>query len=236
MNLNILVFPCGSEIALELHRSLKYSRHITLFGANSIDDHGKFIYENYIDNVPFYNSDNFLQKINEIVKKYNIDAIYPAMDSVIAKFSEISEKIDCKIIGSNDETNQICLSKLLTYKKLKNIVKCPKIFEINDIKLEDFPLFIKPKIGYGSRGATIVRSIEEIHNHLLNYPDSIITEFLPGAEFTIDCFTDRKGELKFYGPRKRNRISNGISVNTKIFNDDNEQIKNIVNKINKSIK
>lgn len=54
MDLNILVFPCGSEIALELHRSLKFSRHITLFGANSVDDHGKFVFENYIGGLPFF--------------------------------------------------------------------------------------------------------------------------------------------------------------------------------------
>ncbi len=34
---NILVFPCGSEIALEVHRSLQYSTHFHLIGANSID-------------------------------------------------------------------------------------------------------------------------------------------------------------------------------------------------------
>ena len=40
---NILVFPCGSEIALEIYRSLRYSTHFKLIGANSLDDHGKFV-------------------------------------------------------------------------------------------------------------------------------------------------------------------------------------------------
>ena len=45
---NILVFPCGSEIALEIYKSLEFSTHFTLFGASSVKDHGEFIYKNYI--------------------------------------------------------------------------------------------------------------------------------------------------------------------------------------------
>ena len=47
MKKNILVFPCGSEIALEIYRSVNKSIHFNLIGASSVDDHGKFIYENY---------------------------------------------------------------------------------------------------------------------------------------------------------------------------------------------
>ena len=41
---NILVFPCGSEIGLEINNALKWSTHIELFGASSVDDHGKYVY------------------------------------------------------------------------------------------------------------------------------------------------------------------------------------------------
>ena len=84
MDLNILVFPCGSEIALELHRSLKFSRHITLFGANSVDDHGKFVFENYIGGLPFFSADNFIDNINKIYGQYrpiSFDEVKTIMDS-----------------------------------------------------------------------------------------------------------------------------------------------------------
>jgi hypothetical protein len=42
-NVNVLVFPCGSEIGLELHRSLKDIRFVNLFGASSVSDHGEFV-------------------------------------------------------------------------------------------------------------------------------------------------------------------------------------------------
>lgn len=41
-------------------------------------------------------------------------------------------------------------------------------------------------------------------------------EYLPGKEWTIDCFSDRTGQLRFSSARWRSRVSNGISVNTTI--------------------
>jgi hypothetical protein len=42
-------------------------------------------------------------------------------------------------------------------------------------------------------------------------PDLLICEWLPGEEFTVDCFTDRRGRLLFVGPRSRDRVRMGIS-------------------------
>ena len=61
--INVLVFPCGSEIGLEVHRSLEYSAHVELVGANSVEDHGKFLYKNYISDLPFYDDPSFVSKL-----------------------------------------------------------------------------------------------------------------------------------------------------------------------------
>ena len=80
---NVLVFPCGSEIGLEINRALKYSKHFKVFGASSVNDHGKFEFDNYADGVPNVSDDNFIDHINYLVKQYNIDFIFPAHDSVV---------------------------------------------------------------------------------------------------------------------------------------------------------
>ena len=154
---NILVFPCGSEIGLEIHRSLKYSRHINLIGCSSIQDHGKYVYENYISEIPFITEDEFIPILKNIIHKYDIDAIYPAMDSVISKISDFKEELGCKIIGSVSKSNKICLSKKKTYKVLEGSISIPKIYNSIDEVL-NFPVFIKPNVGYGSRGARLIKS------------------------------------------------------------------------------
>lgn len=235
MHFNILVFPCGSEIGLEIYRSLKFSRHITLFGANSVDDHGKFVYENYISGLPFYNEPGFVEELKQIINDHKIDAIYPAMDTVISFLKQIEEKLDCKVIAPSVETANVCLSKLRTYNILKDTIRVPALYPDVDL-INSFPVFLKPDIGYGSRGTKKANSFTEVKNHLLNYPDSLVLEYLPGKEFTVDCFTDRKGILHYFGVRERSRIQNGISVNTKPYGEYDLEISNIVKLINKKIK
>ncbi len=65
MKKKVLVFPCGSELGLELARSLKNDKHFELIGCSSIDDSGKYFFDKYINDLPFINDKNFIERINE---------------------------------------------------------------------------------------------------------------------------------------------------------------------------
>lgn len=229
---NVLVFPCGSEIAFEIYRSLKHSKHFHLFGANSVSDHGRFVFEDYISDIPFISEGQFILHMKRVVKKYNIDYIYPAMDSVITVLKENEEELGCYVIASPKKTTQICLSKKTTYEQLGDVVCIPQEYKLESDKA--FPVFCKPSIGYGSREVKIVKNQEMLEAHLREYPDAMILEYLPGAEYTIDCFTDKDRVLLFCGTRVRCRILNGISVNTVNVKED-VIFKNIAEKINSAI-
>ena len=233
MKKNVLVFPCGSEIALEVHRSLIHSTHFNVIGANSVDDHGKFVFEQYIGGVPFATDINFIPTIKQIVKDYNIDFIYPAMDRVITILKNAEDEIGCKVIGSEAYTTDVCMSKRKTYESLNGIVRTPKVYDVDDHI--DFPVFVKPDVGYGARGAVKVDNRESLNQYLLNSPDAVISELLTGEEYTIDCFTDRRGVVKFWAPRCRSRVSNGISVNTYPI-ERSDEFREFVERINANIK
>lgn len=216
----VLVFPCGSEIALEVYRSLKNSIHFELIGANSVSDHGRFVFENYIEGVPFVSDEGFIPAMAEIVKRERIDFIYPAMDSVIAALKTHEEELGSIVIASPAETAEICLSKEKTYEALKGAVRLPAVY--TEESVPSFPVFCKPKVGYGARGAKKVNHADELREQLAEHPDSMILEYLPGEEYTLDCFTNSRGELLFCGARVRGRIANGISVYTCPVADDAE--------------
>ena len=236
---NILVFPCGSEIALEVYRAVKNSTHFNLIGASSVNDHGKFVFENYVDGLPFITAPDFIASIKKIVADYRIDAIYPAMDAVIEILKKNEAELGCKIIAPDVETTQICLSKSRTYKALDGIVKIPQVFDAKKLLQADdsaFPVFAKPDIGYGSRGAKKISSVEDLKAHLEQFPSCIFSEFLPGKEYTVDCFTSNNGEMLFAAARERCRIMNGISVNTKPVKENAEEFVEFAKKINSAIK
>lgn len=212
----ILVFPCGSEVGLEIHRSLRFSTHFELIGASSVQDHGRFVFDRYVGGLPFHTAADFAPRLGEIVKSERVDAIYPAMDSVAVTVSGLGAALGIRVIGSSARAAAICASKRLTYELLEGAVPVPEVFP-SARNCTQFPVFVKPDRGYGSRGTFKATSLSSLMAHLGSEGDQslLVTEYLPGPEWTVDCFSDRHGQLRFFGPRCRARISNGISVSTK---------------------
>ncbi len=230
---NVLVFPCGTEIGLEINRALKYNKDFQLIGASSLDDHGKYVYDNYYNKLPMIDDDNIIDEINKIVEKENIDFIYPAHDSAVLKFSKNKNKLKSKVLTSDFKTCDICRSKRKTYKYFSNIILVPKMYKKSEIKKEFFPIFLKPDVGQGSKGTQIINNFEDLNYHYKNN-NQLLLEYLPYEEYTVDCFTDFMGKLVYVSSRKRTRISNGISVGAiEIFD---AQVNEIAQKINNNLK
>jgi hypothetical protein len=231
---NILVFPCGSEIGLEIFNSLNKDIHFKLFGASSVDDHGKFGYENYIGGLPNITDKNFIEKLNIIIEKYEIDYIFPAHDSVVVELSKNKKHINCHVLTPSEIICNLARSKKLTYQFFKNLIPCPVVYNrenIHEVYCDTF--FLKPDIGQGSKGCYKVSSKEEINFYLQKDPSLLILEYLPGEEITVDCFSNSSGELLYTFPRKRNRIGNGISVNSQRYIDVDDELKHYAKIIQK---
>ncbi len=230
MKVKILVFPCGSEIGLEIYKSLQYSTHVQLIGGSSVSDHGRFTYEQYIGGIPNVESTHFLEYLNDVIIKEKIDFVYPAHDSVVLFLSKYEQDLKCRVIGSPVETTEICRSKLKTYYFFQDYLTVPTLYEkTNDVHM--YPVFLKPDVGQGSKGTYKVDGIQELNFYTQQFSELLILEYLPGKEYTVDCFTDKDGVLRFMGPRERARTSNGISVNTKpvLLSEEFEKFARVIN-------
>ncbi len=230
MKKKILIFPAGTEIAFEIVNALKYSKFVELYGGTSASDHSEFLYKNLIKGFPYIDDDGFIDYLNEIIDEYAIDCVYPAHDSASVIMSENSDKIHAQVIIANKKTTDICRSKEETYKYLKEYSFIPLTYKNID-EIPSYPVFVKPKIGQGANGAKLIKSREELDVAISADNNLIICEYLPGMEYTIDCFTDKHGKLLVSKLRNRERIRNGIAVrssqvkNTQIIHE----IANIIN-------
>lgn len=219
MKRNILIFPAGSEIAFEIHNALKYSKFVTLFGGTSVLDHSEFVFERLIAGFPKVDEDGFLSFLNRTIDDYNIDCVYPAHDSVSVFLSEHREEIHAQAIIADAETTAICRSKSQTYAFFEGEPFIPRTYAF-DCKDIPYPVFVKPTVGQGSNGAKIIQSYENLLDAFREDSSLVICEYLPGMEYTVDCFTDGKGNLLAAKLRDRSRIRNGISVRSKSYADD----------------
>lgn len=230
----VLVFPCGTEIGLEIHRALCQSTHVTLIGASSIvSNHGAHVFDHYIDDIPFVDDPAFISHLNALVQQHAVDFIFPAHDDVVMALSRRASELACTVIGSPAATCSLCRSKSATYARLSELLPVPKLYS-PDARELPFPLFVKPDAGQGSQGAQRVNSLQVLAAAREEDPTLIVMEYLPGTEYTVDCFTDRHGALRFVGPRERIRVVNGISVHTRTVPLDDE-ITHFADTINKTL-
>lgn len=220
---NILVFPGGTEIGLEIWKSLKDCKYTTLYSAGSeVSDHASYVFKNHFI-VPDVHTNNWLGVLNKIINKYHIDYIYPAHDDVLLALAQNADKLNAGIITSPLSTCLITRSKTKTYKKLKNLIPVPNVFnKISEIK--KFPVFVKPEKGQGSQDARRVDNMDTLKALLKDNSDLIVLEYLSGKEYTVDCFTDRRKGLFFCNGRERIRVSRGISMNSKPVGEKTNKI------------
>lgn len=216
-----IVFPSGSGVSIEIYEALKNHKDIDLLFINSVEvsQTSNLFKSKYVD-APSLNNrteDIFIKYINNIINIEKVDFIIPTMDKAHYFLSKNKDSLLCKVITSHFETNKICINKENTYNYLNSIIKCPKIFEIHS-NIE-FPVFIKPKEGYSSQNCFKINNIEEL-NFYYN-KNMLITEYLPGDEYTIDCFTNNN-KLLYIFPRKRKLTKNGLSIITENINKNSD--------------
>lgn len=227
---NILIFPAGSEIGMEIYNALKFSKTLKVYGGTSVKDHACFFYKNLITGLPYLSDDDFIEKLNLAIEENNIDFVYPAHDSAGLFLTQHADEIKARIVTSPLKTVDICRSKAKTYDYFCDCDFIPKTYEsVGDI--ESYPVFVKPSVGQGSNGATKCNSESQLLARLAEGDEVVICEYLEGTEYTIDCFTDKDGVLRIASLRDRARTKAGISVNSKIIPAD-EEILRIAEQIN----
>ena len=108
----VLVYPCGTEIGLEIYKAVSKSIHYEIWGGSSSFDHGRFVYKNHIDNLPFITDSSNLEEIiafNDIIKDYGFDFVYPAMDGVLTVFSKYRSFLTPIIIAPSYKTSEMAI-------------------------------------------------------------------------------------------------------------------------------
>ncbi len=211
---NVLVFPGGTEIGLEIWRSLKDCKDIRLYSAASdVSNHAPYVFARHFI-VPSVHNKNWLESLNQIIIDQDINYVFPAHDDAIVALVENVDKIKARIVSSPVRTCQIARSKSQTYKVLSDVVPVPFVYE-NPEMIDHCPVFVKPDKGEGSQDVHIAYNTEQVLELLNKGKKYVVTEFLPGEEFTVDCFSDRENGILFCGGRQRTRTRSGISMSSR---------------------
>lgn len=114
--------------------------------------------------------------------------VYPANEYALSCLAGTSN-----IIAHPSETIILCSNKRSTYSYFKNIIPVPDVYPSH--------IWEKPQTGHSGKGQKEIIS------------PNILCEYLPGDEFTVDCFT-QNGRLLYSQARTRGSVKSGISCHS----------------------
>lgn len=231
---NVLIFSGATYPAIQICECLKFSPIFHVIMAASYPNHSEFICDDSVVDLPFVTDTEFVGRFQQLILDRKIEFVIPTDDTIALVLMKHQAELPAVIVCSPYETAKLCRYKSLTYQVLAEMPFTPRVYEKSELDaIADYPIFIKPDNSQGSRGAMLVNNRRDF-DYVRSLDDMIICEYLPGEEFTVDCFTDRFGKLLFCNPRLRERLMNGITARgcnvpcteefSEVINDINEAI------------
>lgn len=172
-------------------------------------------YSNEYHVIPNINQHGWERDLQDLIYREGIHYIFPAHDDVLLALAERRGLFSAEILCPSTKSCKITRYKSLTYRELDRIVPVPILYShLNEI--EQWPVFVKPDRGQGAIGAKKIDNKEALTLALSEDRSLIISEFLSGDEYTVDCFTSRDNGVLYCQPRRRSRIRAGIAVTSEL--------------------
>ena len=209
--INVLVFPCGSENASEIHQALTHSIHVNLYGASSVDDHGRFLFANYAGDLPRINAPEFEQAFVRLLKRWNIQLVFATHDTVQDYLAPRADSLGITLVNGDEQAARVARRKSLTYSLFADQPWVPQVYA-SVAEVDVWPAVVKPDLGQGGNGVTVAEDSGDAEAALHRVDEPLLVEYLPGEEITVDCFTDRNRGLVLVAARTRERVRAGISM------------------------
>src|SRR5258708_3252922 len=141
----VLVFPCGSENAAEIHQALRYSLHVELFGASSVDDHGRFRFERPIGDLPKISKPPFHDRFTPLLFEFDIDVVFATHDTVLDYLATRVDQMGVTLVNGDPESTTIARRKSATYRLFADSSWVPRVFSSVD-DVSEWPIIVKPDL------------------------------------------------------------------------------------------
>lgn len=146
------------------------------------------------------------EAINKANDKFELMNICKSCEIPVAKFDKVT-----------DSENLMNAVKNLGWPEKKIVVKPPSSNGQRGVRIIDENRDLK-RAFYSEKPSSLYITLNDLKSILgKTFPELIVTEYLPGEEYTVDVL--RKGKITTVIPRKRDLIRSGITFNGSVENN-----------------
>jgi carbamoyl-phosphate synthase large subunit len=226
----ILLSGLGGSLFPYLDTALK-DRH-QLFYVDSNKELQKLYPDCAFAPAPAVKSTMYKDFVIDLIKREKIDYFIPLIDEelILAK-GEIEGKTSAHVIAPTIAFIEICLNKF----KLMNFLNEHKLSHIESYLGHEYnnqlnyPIFVKPVSGRGSRGIRKIESYEQLNAYftLEGYlPEEVLIQpFISGQEYTVGVTTNNFNQIVSIGTK---RILSKRGITQIAVTEDNKNISNVL--------
>lgn len=199
----ILFLGAGSCIGPEFIKRIKKVPGVELVVAVDSDRYASgFAVADFSEVVPKAVEPGFVQSIQKIVEKYNIDYVFPFIEFGQKQLMEVKANF-----GSDLIAGALCKDKCEFYKKCKEVgLPVPKTYLLSEYREQlSFPVYVKPRAGDGSKENYKIENKDELLGVRYLYQKRkdgfLVQEFLNGQHWAADVVVE-DGEVVTVVTRK----------------------------------
>ena len=141
---------------------------------------------------PASDDDTYIEALIEVMNREDAEVLIPGSDPEVVSIAQHVERIESNtgavVIVSSIDTGTMCSDKWSTFEFLMskgfNAPVSALPTGIDDLLAQvDYPLVVKPRVGWGSRDLRIVMNYEELQSAITKTKNPIIQEYLIPIEW-----------------------------------------------------
>ncbi len=230
--MNILVSGASGIVGYGILRSLKdQKKNYRLIGTSIHEDSPALLFCDVFEKAIATDDPYYFDWLIRTIKKHSINILIPGIEcDMLAwnKHRSLLEESGVFLLLNNFGLIEICQDKWNFFNKLYNVypeIAIPTCLSIEEIHF-DYPVILKPRIGYGSKGILRLKNRNEIEVYRDKIGNDLMIQPIIGDndhEYTVSAFFDKNSNLIDYLPLRRKLSPDGftqVAEVTKINFDD----------------
>lgn len=202
MRKTILVSGASGIVGYGILRSLRKMGDVRLVGTSIYPESPANTFADVFELAPGTTVPEYVDWLESIIRRYSVDMIIPGIEIDMEVWNKNRDRLSrtgAYVMLNNPALIDLCLDK---WKFHEQLVKAhPEITIRTSLSADgfDFPLLLKPRKGFGSKGIEIVKSNSDLARFEHEIGDRLMVQELVGDiehEYTVSGFFDDKSELK----------------------------------------
>jgi carbamoyl-phosphate synthase large subunit len=198
--IKLLISGLGGSLFPYLHEQLK-DQYELFYVDNNVRLQNLYPDYNFIP-APLVTDTNYATFVQSVIQKFNIDYYIPLIDEeIVTAINTVASITGTTVIAPTLNFTELCLNKLqlMHYLNAENISHISSFAGSDFTNQIDFPLFVKPISGRGSRGIKKIHSLEQLEAYYLleEYAKEnvLIQPLVEGTEYTVGVLTNNLNNL-----------------------------------------